>query len=57
MARLKDKIVLITGAAGAIGRAVVEAVTREGGRRSPPISRRRRHRPVLDVTSEADWRA
>ena len=31
MARLQDKIVLITGAAGAIGRAVAAAVTREGG--------------------------
>ena len=32
MARLNDKIVLITGAAGAIGHAVAAAVKREGGR-------------------------
>src|SRR5262245_63852329 len=31
MARLQDKIVLITGAAGGIGSAVAAAVKREGG--------------------------
>ena len=46
MERLKDKIVLITGAAGAVGQAVAEAVEGEGGvavtsdlagRRAPPM--------------------
>ena len=32
MNRLKDKIVLITGAAGAIGKAVAEAASAEGAR-------------------------
>ena len=53
MDRLKDKIVLITGAAGSIGKAVAEAVERRGRHRhhqrsaGPP---RRDH--ALDVTSE-----
>ncbi len=58
MDRLRDKIVLVTGAAGAIGVAVTAAVTREGGlavgtdvRDAPEIAYR------LDVTSEPDWRA
>jgi 3(or 17)beta-hydroxysteroid dehydrogenase len=56
MARLKDKIVLITGAAGAVGKALAEAVTAEGGQAitsdlpgRPDVNR------VLDVTSELDW--
>jgi 3(or 17)beta-hydroxysteroid dehydrogenase len=56
MSRLTDKIVLITGAAGAIGRAVAAAVTRERGIavatdlvRDAGIDHR------LDVTLEADW--
>jgi 3(or 17)beta-hydroxysteroid dehydrogenase len=56
MSRLTDKIVLITGAAGAIGRAVAAAVTRERGIavatdivRDGGIDHR------LDVTVEADW--
>jgi NAD(P)-dependent dehydrogenase (short-subunit alcohol dehydrogenase family) len=56
MARLKDKIVLIVGAAGAIGRAVAAAVKREGGIavasdavRAPDIDH------ALDVTAEEDW--
>jgi 3(or 17)beta-hydroxysteroid dehydrogenase len=56
MSRLTDKIVLITGAAGAIGRAVAAAVTRERGIavatdivRDVGIDHR------LDVTVEADW--
>ena len=57
MARLKDKIVLITGAAGAIGRAVVEVVAREGGRPvATDLSRRDGIDHVLDVTSEDSWR-
>ncbi len=48
---------LITGAAGAIGRAVVDAVAREGGRPvATDLSRRDGIDHVLDVTSEDSWR-
>ena len=33
MGRLRDKVILITGASGAIGSAVAEAVVRNGGHR------------------------
>ncbi len=57
MPRLSDKIVLITGAAGAIGRAVAEAVKREGGRPiASDLSGRADIDYALDVTSEASWR-
>ena len=56
MARLQDKIVLITGAAGAVGQAVAAAVKREGGiaiatdlRSGAGIDH------VLDVTAEEQW--
>lgn len=56
MDRLKDKIILITGAAGAIGSAVAQAVVREGGvavatdlAGAPGVDL------ALDVTSEGDW--
>jgi NAD(P)-dependent dehydrogenase (short-subunit alcohol dehydrogenase family) len=56
MDRLKDKIILITGAAGAVGQALAAAVQAEGGQAvtsdlagHADISR------VLDVTSELDW--
>jgi 3(or 17)beta-hydroxysteroid dehydrogenase len=56
MARLKDKIVLVTGAAGAVGAAVATAVTREGG---VAIASDLAARPgidhALDVTAEDDW--
>jgi NAD(P)-dependent dehydrogenase (short-subunit alcohol dehydrogenase family) len=56
MDRLKDKIVLITGGAGAVGKAVAAAVEAEGG---IPIASDLAGRPgvahVLDVTSENDW--
>jgi len=56
MARLKDKVVLITGAAGAIGMAVKDAVTREGGRAiATDLAGRDGIDHVLDVTSENDW--
>jgi NAD(P)-dependent dehydrogenase (short-subunit alcohol dehydrogenase family) len=56
VARLKDKIVLITGAAGAIGSAVAELVAREGGVAiasdlKPGVGIEH----TLDVTSEDDW--
>jgi NAD(P)-dependent dehydrogenase (short-subunit alcohol dehydrogenase family) len=56
MGRLRDKIILITGAAGGIGSAIAEAVVRNGGLAvatdlagSPGIDH------ALDVTSEEDW--
>jgi NAD(P)-dependent dehydrogenase (short-subunit alcohol dehydrogenase family) len=56
MPRLQDKIVLITGAAGTIGRAVAEAVIREGGRPiTTDLSARLGIDHGLDVTSEASW--
>lgn len=56
MPRLKDKIVLITGAAGAIGRAVAAAVAREGGTAiTSDLARRPGIDHALDVTSEDNW--
>lgn len=56
MGRLKDKVVLVTGAAGAIGSAVAEAVVRAGGIAvATDLAERAGIDQVLDVTSEADW--
>src|SRR5947209_16876177 len=56
MNRLQDKIVLITGAAGAIGKAAVEAVTAEGGRATTSdLPGRHGAAYALDVTEELDW--
>jgi 3(or 17)beta-hydroxysteroid dehydrogenase len=56
MARLKDKIVLVTGAAGAVGQAVAAAVKREGGVAvATDLAQRPGIAHVLDVTSETDW--
>src|SRR5215471_6755184 len=56
MSRLKDKVVLITGAAGAIGAAVKDAVAREGGRAiATDLAGRDGIDHALDVTSEKDW--
>lgn len=56
MGRLRDKVILITGAAGGIGSAVAEAVVRNGG---IAIASDLGSRPgidhPLDVTSETDW--
>ncbi len=58
MVRLQDKIVLITGAAGAIGHAVVDAVGREGGIAIATDLRRQGGMDhALDVTSEDDWQS
>ena len=57
MPRLRDKIVLITGAAGAIGRAVTAAVKREGGVAiATDLAGRDGVDHALDVTAEDDWR-
>src|SRR5215475_7226509 len=58
MARLKDKIVLITGAAGAIGRAVAAAVMREGGTAiATDLAGRANVDHALDVTAEDNWQS
>jgi NAD(P)-dependent dehydrogenase (short-subunit alcohol dehydrogenase family) len=55
MARLKDKIVLVTGAAGAVGAAVVSAIGNAGGTAITSDLAGRGMAHALDVTSEADW--
>jgi NAD(P)-dependent dehydrogenase (short-subunit alcohol dehydrogenase family) len=55
MNRLKDKIVLITGAAGAIGKAVAEAASAEGARAITSDLPGRQGAHALDVTEELDW--
>ena len=55
MADLKDKIVLITGAAGAIGRAVTEAVRAAGGIAVAADLLAGAGVDALDVTAEVDW--
>jgi 3(or 17)beta-hydroxysteroid dehydrogenase len=56
LADLKNKVVLVTGASGAIGAAVVAAIKGAGGK---AIASDLKGRPgidiVLDVTAEADW--
>jgi len=57
MGRLKDKVVLVTGAAGAVGSAVGEAVVRAGGIAiATDLAGRGGVDHVLDVTNEDDWR-
>jgi 3(or 17)beta-hydroxysteroid dehydrogenase len=54
--RLKDKIVLVTGAAGAIGSAIAGAVQNQGGVAiTSDLTGRGDVTYTLDVTSEADW--
>jgi NAD(P)-dependent dehydrogenase (short-subunit alcohol dehydrogenase family) len=56
MERLRGKTVLVTGAAGAIGSAIAEAVTSQGGVAvTSDLPGRGRVTHSLDVTSEADW--
>src|SRR5215212_10128088 len=56
MGRLRDKVILITGAAGGIGSAVAEAVVRNGGIAiASDLGARAGIDHPLDVTSEADW--
>jgi NAD(P)-dependent dehydrogenase (short-subunit alcohol dehydrogenase family) len=54
--RLKDKIVLVTGARGAIGSAIAAAVAQQGGvaiKSDLAVGDDIAHR--LDVTAESDW--
>jgi NAD(P)-dependent dehydrogenase (short-subunit alcohol dehydrogenase family) len=56
MGRLRDKVILITGGAGAVGSAVAEAVVQQGGIAiDTDLGSREGIDHVLDVTSEADW--
>ena len=56
MGRLRDKVILITGAAGGIGSAIAEAVVRNGGIAiATDLAGRAGMDHPLDVTSEADW--
>ena len=56
MSRLTDKVVLITGAAGAIGSAVAEAVVRLGGIAiATDLKGTAGIDHALDVTREEDW--
>ena len=56
MSRLRDKHILITGAAGGIGSAIAKAVAREGGRAVlTDLASHTGMDHALDVTSEEDW--
>jgi 3(or 17)beta-hydroxysteroid dehydrogenase len=56
MGQLENKVVLVTGAAGAIGSAVVAAVVDLGGVAiSSDLAGRSGIDHALDVSSEADW--
>jgi NAD(P)-dependent dehydrogenase (short-subunit alcohol dehydrogenase family) len=56
MSRLRDKVILITGAAGGIGSAIATAIAREGGRAVlSDVAGRPGMDHALDVTSEEDW--
>jgi 3(or 17)beta-hydroxysteroid dehydrogenase len=56
MIDLNDKIVLVTGAVGAIGAAVTGAVKRAGGTAiASDLGRNAGIDAALDVTAEADW--
>jgi 3(or 17)beta-hydroxysteroid dehydrogenase len=55
MARLKDKVVLITGAAGSVGLAAAEAIKSAGGVSITTDLTGLGADYVLDVTAERDW--
>ena len=56
MGRLRDKVILVTGAAGGIGSAIAEAVVRNGGLAiATDLAGRTGIDHPLDVTSETDW--
>jgi 3(or 17)beta-hydroxysteroid dehydrogenase len=55
MERLKDKVVLITGASGAVGKAVADAVRAAGGIAVTSDLSGQGATHALDVTSETDW--
>jgi len=55
LAELRNKTVLVTGAAGAIGSAIVTAIKRAGGQAIASDLKGRPGDIALDVTSESDW--
>jgi len=56
MGRLRDKIVLVTGAAGAIGSATTDAIVEAGGIAiTTDLGSSAGMDHVLDVTSQEDW--
>jgi NAD(P)-dependent dehydrogenase (short-subunit alcohol dehydrogenase family) len=56
MGRLRDKIVLVTGAAGAIGSATADAIVEAGGIAiTTDLGSSAGMDHALDVTSEEDW--
>jgi NAD(P)-dependent dehydrogenase (short-subunit alcohol dehydrogenase family) len=55
MADLNAKIILVTGAAGAIGAAIVAAIKRAGGQAIATDLTSKGMDAALDVTAEADW--
>jgi len=56
LADLKERIILVTGAAGAIGAAVVAAVKSAGGAAiATDLAAAQGMDATLDVTAEADW--
>ncbi|HEY1309514.1 MAG TPA: SDR family oxidoreductase [Pseudolabrys sp.] len=55
MADLKGKIILVTGAAGAVGRAMTDAVNAAGGAVIATDLKAGNGIDALDVTAEADW--
>lgn len=56
MGRLRDKIILVTGAAGAIGSAVYDAVVQAGGLAiATDLGTRPGMDHALDVTAPAEW--
>ena len=58
MGRLRDKVILITGAAGAVGSAVADAVVEAGGLAvTSDLAGCAGMDHALDVTSEEDWRS
>lgn len=56
--RLTDRIVLVTGAAGTLGRAIAAAIEADGGTAiRSDLAGRDSMDHVLDVTREEDWQA
>ena len=56
MSRLQDKIILVTGAAGSVGAATVEAIRNAGAIAiTSDLAGRHGSDHVLDVTAESDW--
>jgi 3(or 17)beta-hydroxysteroid dehydrogenase len=56
LTRLKDKVVLVTGAAGAIGSAIADAIAEQGGVAiTTDLAGRANVTHALDVTAENDW--